>query len=136
MKYPTSEKKPSNMFLDSLSGGGTSSIICSCGRMHYATNDSYDCDEEDDSQSMLDCALEEQKKDPDGVIINFKDDFVHTKEIDNKIFVVDCPCNGLRRYEEWMWNNRNTFREYFVKRVNQEAIWAEQEKVKNKLAGI
>jgi hypothetical protein len=35
-----------------------------------------------------------------------------------------------------MWSNREIFREYFRVRVEQEAKWAEQEVLKNKLAGI
>lgn len=136
MKYATSEKKPSRMFVDSLKGGGASSIYCNCGRMHYAPSNLYDSDDEDDYTGMLNSALEEQKKDPEGVVINYEDDFIFAKNIDGKTFVVDCPCNSLRRYEEFMWANRDAFREYLVKRINQEAIWAEQELVKNKLAGI
>ena len=51
---------------------------------------------------------EEEKKDPDGVIIDYEDDFVHAKEIDGKTFVAGCPCNGLTRYENWIWNNRDS----------------------------
>jgi hypothetical protein len=135
-KYAVNERKPSKMFLSSLSGGGSSSIYCNCGRTHYAPSNLYDSDDEEDYTSMLNSALEEQKKDPDGVVINYEDDFIHAKDFDGKTFVVDCPCNGLRKYEDWMWSNREIFREYFRVRVEQEAKWAEQEVLKNKLAGI
>ena len=141
MKYATSEKKPSNMFLSVLPGGGSHDAYCNCGRQHYCPNSSslYDGEEgidEGDRVQYLANALEEKEEDPDGVVIHYNYDFVSTKDIDNKTFVEECPCNGIRRYEEWMWNNRDIFRDYIVKRVNQEAIWAEQELVKNKLSGI
>lgn len=136
-KYATNEKKPSKMFVNSLnSGGGSSSIHCSCGRQHYAPSNLYDSDDEDDYTAMLNVALEEKKKDPDGIIINYEDDFVYAKDIDGKTFVVDCPCNGLRKYEDWMWANREAFRDYLKVRIENEAKWAEAELLKNKLAGI
>ena len=135
-KYAVNEKKPSRMFLRSLSGGGSSSMYCNCGRTHYAPNNLSNSDDENDYQDMLDSALEEQKKDPNGVVIDYENDFIRGHDIDGKTFVEDCPCNGLRRYEEWIWNNRQIFRDYIKSRVAQEAIWAEQETVLNKLAGI
>lgn len=135
-KYATNERKPSKMFVKSLKGGGASSIYCSCGRMHYAPSNLYDSDDEDDYTGMLNSALEDQKKDPDGVVINYEDDFIFAKDIDGRTFVVDCPCNGLRKYEDFIWSNRDAIREYLKVRIEQEARWAEQEVLKNKLAGI
>jgi hypothetical protein len=135
-KYAVNERKPSKMFLRSLRGGGSSSIYCNCGRMHYAPNNLSNSDDEDDYKNMLDSALAEQEKDPDGIVINFEDDFITCKELDGKTFVEDCPCNGLRKYEDWIWGNRDVIREYYQFRVKQEAEWAEQEVLKNKLAGI
>jgi hypothetical protein len=136
MKYSTNENKPSEMFVEALKGGGSSSIYCACGRMHYAPSNLYDSDDEDDYTNMLNDALAEQKKDPDGVVINYEDDFIYCKDIDGNTFVVDCPCNGLRKYEDFIWNNRDSIRDYLKVRIAQEALWAEQEVVKNKLAGI
>ena len=136
MKYSISENKPSEMFVSALKGGGASSVYCNCGRTHYAPSNLYDSDDEDDYTNMLNDALAEQKKNPDGVIINYEDDFVYAKDIDGRTFVVDCPCNGLTKYETWIWSNRDSIREYLKVRVAQEALWAEQEVVKNKLAGI
>lgn len=135
-KYAVNERKPSKMFLRSLQGGGSSSIYCNCGRTHYAPGNLYNSDDEEDYTSMLNDALAEQKKDPEGVVIDYEDDFVYSKELDGKVFVVDCPCNGLRKYEDWIWSNRDSIRDYYKVRVKQEAEWAEQEVLKNKLAGI
>ena len=136
-KYETNETKPSEMFIRALSGGGgSSSINCNCGRTHYAPSNLYHSEDESDYNDMLNDALAEQKNDPEGVVINLEDDFVYAKDIDNKTFVVDCPCNGLRRYEDWIWNNRNPIRDYIKLRVDQELRWAEEEKSINKLKGF
>ena len=136
MKYSTAEDKPSQMFVDALRGGGASCVHCNCGRTHYAPSNLYDSDDEDDYTNALNDALAEQKKNPEGVVINYEDDFIFAKDIDGKTFVVDCPCNGLTKYENFIWANRDSVREYLKVRVAQEALWAEQEVVKNKLAGI
>jgi hypothetical protein len=104
--------------------------------MHYAPGNLRDSDDEDDYQNMLDSALEDQKKDPDGIVIEYEDDFIRAHDLDGKTFVEDCPCNGLRKYEDWIWGNREVIREYLRFRAEQEAKWAEQEVLKNKLAGI
>lgn len=135
-KYATNEKKPSKMFVNSLTGGGASSIYCNCGRQHYAPGNLRDSDDPTDYDNMLEDALAEQVANPSGVVIHYDDDFVYAKDIDNRTFVVDCPCNGLRKYEDWIWNNRNAIRDYIKHRVDQELIWAEQEKVANKLKGF
>lgn len=134
--YDTQEKKPSRMFVESLPGGGASCLFCYCGRTHYAPGNVADSDDPDDYQRYLDSALDEQKTDPAGIVINYEDDFVRGKDIDGKTFVVDCPCNGLRRYENWMWSHRAVFRDYLMRRTEQEAKWAVQENVFNKIAGI
>ncbi len=135
-KYAVNEKKPSKMFFKTLKSSGSSSVHCNCGRTHYAPANLYDSDDENDYQNMIDSALEEQKKDPTGVVIDFDNEFIYAYTLDNKIFVENCPCNGLRKYEEWMWNNRQIFRDYIKSRAAQEAIWANEETVLNKLSGI
>ena len=135
-KYPVNQKKPSKMFVNSLHGGGGSQANCHCGRVHYAPGNLRDSSDEDDYQNMLNSCLEEQRVDPEGVVIEYNDDFIHYKELNGILFVVDCPCNGLRRYEDFIWNNRDVFRDYLKIRVEREHEWAQQELVKNKLAGI
>jgi len=135
-KYSVNKKMPSRMFLKSIVGGGNTSITCNCGRTHYAPQAfDYSNDTDNYEIALAECLLEHDK-DPDGVIINYEDDFVYYKELGGQQFVEDCPCNGLRRYEDFIWGNRNSIREYYKVRVEQEACWAEQEVVLNKLAGI
>ena len=135
-EYSVCEKKPSKMFLKALHGGGSSNITCHCGRRHYAPHNLDGSEDENDYQLMLDSCREEQKKDPKGVIIEPFDDFVYYKELGGNPFVVDCPCSGLRRYEDFIRNNRDSIRDYYKFRIDQEAKWADAELIKNKLAGI
>jgi hypothetical protein len=145
MKYPKNEKKPSKMFLNALQGGGSHHMTCGyCGREHYCP-DSDSVWEGDihlggtdpgDRPEYLADALGHQAKDPEGAIIHYNVDCVTTKDLVGIAFVEDCPCNGLRKYEEFIWSNRDSIRRYLKARVDQEAIWTEQERTKNKLAGI
>lgn len=59
-------------------------------------------------------------------------------ELDNQLFVTDCEgCNKrLAKYENFIWKNRDTIRRYLKTRIDQEKAWAEQEHIKNILAGI
>ena len=136
MTYAKNEKKPSEMFVDALRGGGASSIYCNCGRMHYAPENLLDSEDETDYPNMLADVTAEKEKDPDGTIIHTDTDFVLAKDIGGRTFVVDCPCNGLTQYEDFIWENRNSIRDYLKVRIDQEHKWAEQELTLNKLAGI
>ena len=136
MAYPRTDVKPSEFFIDALNGGGSSSVYCACGRQHYAPENLLASSDEDDYKSMLEDVTEEKRKDPDGVVIHTDTDFVYAKDIDNRTFVVDCPCNGLRKYEDWIWNNKDVIRDYLKDRIEQEYRWAEEQLTLNKLAGI
>lgn len=59
-------------------------------------------------------------------------------ELDGKIFVEDCETCGeqLGRYEAWVWQNRNTIRDYLRQRVDHELKIAEQERLLNTIAGF
>jgi len=136
MKYSTVEIKPSQMFIDACRGGGASSVYCTCGRMHYAPENLLDSDDETDYQNMLDDVMEEKKQDPEGVIIHHDTSFVYAKDIDGRTYVVDCPCNGLSKYENFIWDNKDIIREYLKVRIAQEYQWAQEQLTLNKLAGI
>ncbi len=136
--YPVRDKKPSRMFLSTLNGCGSHNIYCDCGRDHYCPDsDSLSYEDGDDfREQYLADILARQVKNPEGIVIHYDVDCVTSKEFDNKVFVEECPCNGLRRYEDWIWSNRDILRDYLKVRVEQEHRWAEQELLKNKLAGI
>lgn len=145
--YKTGDKKPSEMFVDALHGGGSHNMTCGwCSREHYCPDsdslrwDSHDHmemgKEEDSINGYLLEALEAKKKDPDGVVIHYDVDAVQAKDLNGMAFVLECPCNGLYRYEQFVWLNKDSIRRYLKVRVEQEAEWALEELTLNKLAGI
>ncbi len=128
------------MFLRSLSGGGIGSpeLECGwCGRVHLCVNsNNYDQDDEEDGGSWRAYCEQEAKDHPDTVILDYEYDSSFASEVNGIMFVHGCPCNGLHRYEVFIWESRNTIRNYLKVRIEQEHQWAEQELTLNKLAGI
>lgn len=132
-----SDKAPSELFLNSLQGCGNPDIECSCGRRHYCPmyydNNDDMCVSPDDG--FRKDAENDKKSDPDGVILEYEYDAIIGREIDGKLFVEGCPCNGLTKYENWIWGNRDMIRRYLVSRIEQENQWIQEELLKNKLMG-
>lgn len=127
--------KPSELFLNSLQGGGSHHVNCGfCGRQHYCPDSSslYDDDVEEYNRQ----AREEHAADPDGVILHLDDDYALTKDINGMAIVIDCPCNGLAIYENFIWTDRNSIRRYLGNRVNEEFELCKQEMTLNKLSDI
>jgi hypothetical protein len=144
-EYRTDSKAPSDMFVDSIGFGvGSADMECGwCGRMHLCPDTDYDPPDYDDTNSIKDdrrwfaeYCEDERKKNPDGVILHYNTDGISGKQLNGINFVVGCPCNGLSRFETFIWQERNTIREYLKSRINQEYEWAQQEKTRNVLAGI
>lgn len=144
-KYRKSEKAPSDMFVNALSGYGigSDSMECGwCGRQHYCPDTDYthfDTDELTEDESKLkyrEFCEEEHAKDPDGVVLHYDCDSVSGQELNGVMFVIGCPCNGLHRYENFIWENKDTIRKYLKVRIEQEYRWAEEQLTLNKLAGI
>jgi hypothetical protein len=142
--YRKDETKPSDMFIDSIASGfGSADIKCGwCNRIHLCPNTDYAPDYED--SLSIECnrkifaqyCIEEQKKNPEGVVLHPDCDTVYSKTLNGIKFVIGCPCNGISRYEEFIWNERKTIRDYLKKRINQEYEYAQQEKTLNVLAGF
>jgi len=132
--YKSDPNPPSDMFVDSIDFGvGSAEMECGwCGRMHYCPDNDYDYDADEFRKHCE----EEYKNDPGGVVLHYDSNSVIGKELNGLVFVVDCPCNGLTRFENFIWNERSTIRNYLTKRVNQEYEWAGQERTRNKLAGF
>lgn len=138
-EYRTDERKPSDMFVNSLSGGGigSSELTCGwCGRLHLCpTADSYSR-EEDGGKGWEEYCVQQEKENPNGVILHWEWDSIMGHDLNSVFFVDDCPCNGLSRYETFIWAERETIRKYLKVRIEQEHEWAQQELTKNRLMGI
>lgn len=99
---------PSKEFINSLGAGvGSPRLACGfCGREHYCPDSPGISDEEKTSATYL------HEVDPDGVILHHNVDSVSANILNGIEFVVECPCNGLRLYEDFMWNERETIIKY------------------------
>lgn len=142
-EYRTDPKPPSDMFIDSLNEGGIGSdeLTCDwCGRQHLCPDylpDTYSFETtEEDVRQHREACEEEFKNNPNGVVLHYECDAVIGRYLNDMLFVLDCPCNGLHRYEDFIWKNRNTIRKFLKVRIEQEHAWAEQELTLNKIAGI
>lgn len=134
-KYKTNPTPPSQLFLDSLRGGGAHNINCGfCGREHYCPDS--DSIYEDDVAEYKKEAREAYDADPEGVVLHYDTDAVETKDFNGMAFVIDCPCNGLALYEKFIWADRDSIRRYLGSRIQKELEFYQHEQTKNKLAGI
>jgi hypothetical protein len=138
-EYRKDNKKPSDMFLNSLSSGGIGSPELTCGwcdRLHLCpTAESYTSDE-DEGEGWKEYCEKEFKENPEGVVLHWEWDSIMGHDLNGILFVDDCPCNGLSRYETFIWAEKDTIRKYLKTRIEQEHRWAEEQLTLNKLAGI
>ena len=102
----------SQMMWDAGIGGAGPFVYCSCGKEHTLP---YDEDGDFDSSDMFEYI-----------------------EVDGQQFVYDCDgCRTkLVKYENFIWQNRDTIRRYLKIRIDQEKAWADQEHLLNTLADI
>ena len=108
----------SNHFKNLLSTGGATRVTCSyCAREHVAIDscnmiDGYSthfCETTDTIRQWA-------KDQPDTYILHEDVDFVNYYSLRGMDFVVDCPCNGLRPYEDFMWEEREMWMKYLALR--------------------
>lgn len=115
----------SEMFKEACRTAGAPVIECDCCITHYALG-RYE--------------YEDMEPIPDecGTVKHHDVDYIIEHTVDNKQLVADCPgCEKkLRRYENFIWNHRETIRQYLKTRCDQEKKWADHEALANLLAGI
>lgn len=126
--------EPSDFFVNVLSGGGSAHLTCQCGIEHYCPD--TDCSEDWESDlipSWREHCEEHKLDNPEGVMLHYGYDAVTYSEIDGKNFVYGCSCynEGLVRYENWIWSNRDIIRRYLKARVDYEHKLAQHEKTMN-----
>jgi len=87
---------------------GSLVITCElCGRTHFATMEEGRFDE-----GELEDLREKAKKEPDKYIEDPSYDSISWGRIDGKQAVIGCVCNGLAKYEEFIWRNRHVIARY------------------------
>jgi hypothetical protein len=93
-------------------------------------------DDSEEYEDYLKYALSAKVKNPDSVLIHYDVDFVAAKNLHGIAFVLECPCNGLSKYEEFIWNNKEEIEAYLKVRTAQEIQWAQEQLSVNKLKGV
>lgn len=114
-------KEPSEEFLRALEhshGGGGCRAECGfCKRETYNPNGGWDWNE-----GELEGLDRRNEEDSDKCIA--VDYSVGIAYLDGKQYVVGCPCNSARRYEDWIWSHRILIAEYFklkAERISEDA---------------
>src|SRR5271165_345391 len=108
-RYRTNPNKPSQMFIDSLNGSGSTEIECgNCGRLHLCPNNLFEEEPEKHRKYCFDL----HAKNSEGVILHHEDDMVAAKHFNGMAFVIECPCNGLRYFEDIIWEERENIKQF------------------------
>ena len=122
----------SDMFWDSQAHAfGNLHVECRCGIQHFAINSRYIEPEDEPIPDEIDTGDYRVKH-------HFDCDSIQSARFVGQVLVRECVgCSEfLRRYEDFIWNERDTIRNYLKMRIDQEKRWADQEHMKNILAGI
>ena len=104
------ERAPSHAFMSVLMGGGGPFQECTmCGRTHFALNSPYM------EQSELDDFIRLAAEKPDAYI-GVDSECIHYSTIQGHAVPDDCPCNGLYKYEKFMWDYKDLWVSYLMAR--------------------
>lgn len=127
MTMPYNDSEPSEYFLKSLEGGGGPHVTCCCGIDYYATDNTdgyYDDWPEPPEESYT--------------VVHVPYGSVEYKTLDGNGYVLDCDkcMKRLRRYEDFIWEERGAIRDYLKSRIAAAKKWAEYEFLQNIIAGF
>ena len=114
-QYTLADGVASDMMWDAGRGGAGPWVCCSCGKEHTLPADI--------TEEMYDAGEHEN---------------IYYVELNGQQFVYDCEgcAKKLRRYEDFIWQEREHIRNYLKIRVDQEKAWWDQQQTLNTLAGI
>lgn len=117
---PTDDlNQASELFMDTVCDAGTSSIDCQlCGRLHFAAGE-QSCLSREEIERLRVLA----KEHPDQCCESHEDGIAFGY-IDGRQAVWSCPCGKLRRYEEFIWNNRDLIVRYIKARTQSDLATA------------
>lgn len=93
---PYHGQQPSKVFLELLVGGTTAHGLCEfCDRDHFFDAPAFEWDD-----AEYENLIAEHSRDPEATVKH--NTHVRIVRVEGKQAVVGCPCNGLRRYEDWI----------------------------------
>ena len=136
-EYRKDPTPPSEIFKDSLSGYGIGSdeLECEwCGRLHLCPDSSYYDNEQEGDHRRIYCE-EEYRNNPAGIVLHYGVDGISAHSMNGILFVIECPCNGLYRYEQFIWEHRKTIENYLPLRQHQEDMWDNEQLLIDRLVG-
>jgi len=117
------EHEPSEDFWDAITHAGSLVIDCEfCGRTHFAGLNGrgyYDDGEFEDLEHKA-------ERSPDQYIGHYDCDSISFGTLNGKQAVYGCPCNEVRRYEDFIWHDRSLIQKYLRARAERELRRAEQ----------
>ena len=115
MKQIFSDRVPSDEFMRIVTHTGSAIIECEfCGRVHFSPL-ATGLDEED--VQYLKELEAKSEKDPDAFVIVTDADSIAWGHIDGKQAVWGCPCNAVRKYEDFVWGHRWLIADYLKMRA-------------------
>lgn len=106
-------KPPSKEFEDSIRHAGSLVTTCEfCGRTYFCTweHGDYEKGELEELRTLA-------KKEPNKYIEITDANAQSWGYIDGKQFVIGCPCNSARKYEDWILEHRYLIADYFKDRA-------------------
>lgn len=116
--------KPSDMFIDIVCTYGTIRASCElCSREHFA---SYNNDG-NFNEGELEELRKKAKEKPEKYIEWPDSSSISHGTIEGKQAVWGCECNGMFKYENFIWTHRYLIAEYLMKRANDEAQTAKED---------
>ncbi len=112
-KYPIfTDKKPSDQFAYNVINESGPVFDCElCGRVHFSVQGEHMEDGE------LEGLLKKRKINPRKYI--GRNGSIYYGKINGLQAVYDCPCNGLRIYENFIWNNIYLIAKYLQERTKE-----------------
>lgn len=114
-KQKDHNEEPSEIFLRALEESGIRHGACRlqcgfCGRVHFDYYGNWDWED-----GELEELIELSEKKPDEYVACDYTPTVVT--IDSRDAVIGCPCNHLRKFEDWMWEHRDIMLTYYKEKV-------------------
>jgi len=102
-------------FIEQFTSGGSSEVLCQCGRNHVAMR-AWDGWDNDDDFDIAEAKLqyEEQAEKDDMLILNYEYDSIGVMEVGGVIFVPECECEGWKPYMKFMVDNRRDIAEFLL----------------------
>ncbi len=103
------DREPSDLFMKTFcgSGIGTPQAECSCGRINYAGSSEFM------EEGELDSLRERTRKNPNRFIGHENYEAISVRTLAGRNFVLGCPCNGLKTYEDFLLTHPSEIARYF-----------------------